>query len=125
MVCPLYRNSTVFRNNNVIPKFLHFKVSNRQLRSSAAYITCQKRLLNQEILNKQKAVKSLKPMLETINKNLNAKMNCIDYIHVCTIFLVSSDKKISKVKNTQSEKLCNLLLNKKVISLKLHMILKR
>ena len=41
---------TSCRNNNVIPKFLHFKVSNKQLRSSAAYITCQTYLLNQEIL---------------------------------------------------------------------------
>ena len=48
---------------------------------------------------KQKAVKSFKRMLETIKKNLNAKINYIDYIHVC------------KVKNTQSKKLCNLLLN--------------
>ena len=48
-------------------------------------------------------IKILNKMLETIKKNLNAKMNYIDYIHVCTIFLVcniSNDKNISKVKNT-------------------------
>ena len=50
-------------------------------------------------------------MLETTKKNLNAKMNYINYDHVCTIFLVSNDKNISKVKNTQSKKVCNLLLN--------------
>ena len=50
-------------------------------------------------------------MLETIKKNLNAKMNYIDYVHVCTTFLVSNDKNISKVKNTQSKKLCKLPLN--------------
>ena len=54
------------RNCNDIPKFLHFKVSNRQLRSSATYITCQKSLLNREILNKQKAVKPLEPTVENI-----------------------------------------------------------
>ena len=37
-------------------------------------------------------------MLETIKKNLSAKMNCVDYIHFCTKFLVSNDKNISKVK---------------------------
>ena len=99
------------RNNNVIPKSLHFKVSNKQLQPSAAHITCQKRLLNQEILNKQKAVKLPKPILETVKRNLNAKINYIDYVHLCTIFLVSNDKNISKVKNTQSKKLCNLLLD--------------
>ena len=33
------------RNNNVIPIFLYFKISKKQLQSLAAYITCQKRLL--------------------------------------------------------------------------------
>ena len=47
------------RKNSVFPKFLQFKVSNKQLRASRAYISCQKRLLNQEINNKQKAVKSI------------------------------------------------------------------
>ena len=85
------------RSNNVVPDFLYFKVSNKQLRSSAAYITCQKDLLNQEILSKQK---SLKTISETIKNNLNAKMNYIDYVHFCTIFLVSNEKNISKVKHT-------------------------
>ena len=47
------------RKNSVFPKFLQFKVYNKQLRDSKAYIFCQKRLLNQEINNKQKGVKSL------------------------------------------------------------------
>ena len=38
-------------------------------------------------------------------------MNYKDFIHVCTIFLVSNEKNISKVKNIQSKKVCNLLLN--------------
>ena len=56
-----------YRNYNHLPyKFLYFKISNRQLRLSAVYITCQKHLLNREILNKQKAVKPLQPMVATI-----------------------------------------------------------
>ena len=47
------------RKNSVFPKFLQFKVSNKQLRASKEYISCQKRLLNQEVNNKQKAVKIL------------------------------------------------------------------
>ena len=86
------------RNNNVIPTFLQFKVLNKQLRSSAGYIPSQKRLLNQEILNKQKAVKPLKPMLETNKENLNVKMNYIDFIHVGTILLVFNDKNILRLK---------------------------
>ena len=37
------------KKNNVIPKFLRFKLANRKLSSSHAYNICQKRLLNQEI----------------------------------------------------------------------------
>ena len=38
-------------------------------------------------------------------------MNYIDYIHFCTIVLVSNNKNIFNVKDTQSKKLSNLLLN--------------
>ena len=34
----------------------------------------------------------------------------IDCVHVCNTFLVSKNKNISKVKETQDKKLCNLLL---------------
>ena len=51
------------RKNSVLPKFLQSSVSNKQLRASKAYISCQKRLLNQEANNKQKAVKILQQSL--------------------------------------------------------------
>ena len=98
------------RKNSVFPKFLQFKVSNKQLRASKAYISCQKRLLNQEVNNKQKAVKMLQEKVIEVKKSLNCKMNYIDYVHVCNTFLVSNNKNISKVKETQDKKLCNLLL---------------
>ena len=37
-------------------------------------------------------------------------MSYIDYVHLCNTFLVSNNKNISKVKETQDKKLCNLLL---------------
>ena len=49
----IFLNCASRRALKVIPKFIYFKVSNKQLQSSAAHITCQKRLLNQEILSKQ------------------------------------------------------------------------
>ena len=45
-----------------------------------------------------------------VKNSLNCKMNYIDYVHVCNTFLVSNNKNISKVKETQDKKLCNLLL---------------
>ena len=81
----------------------------RQLGASKAYISCQKRLLNQEI-NKQKAIKSLQQKVIVVKNSFNCKMSYIDYVHVCNTFLVSNNKNISKVKETQDKKLCNLLL---------------
>ena len=98
------------RKNSAFPKFLHFKVSNRKLRASRAYISCQKYLLNQEINKKQKAIKSLQQKVIEVKKSLNCKMSYIDYVHVCNAFLVSNNKNISKVKETKDNKLCNLLL---------------
>ena len=37
-------------------------------------------------------------------------MSYTDCVHVCNTFLVSNNKNIFKVKETQDEKLCNLLL---------------
>ena len=37
-------------------------------------------------------------------------MSYIDYVHLCNTFLVSNNKNISKVKETQDKKLCNFLL---------------
>ena len=37
-------------------------------------------------------------------------MSYTEYVHVCSTFLISSNKKISRVEETQDKKLCNLLL---------------
>ena len=98
------------RKNCVFPKFLQFKAYNKQLRASKAYISCQKRLLNQEINNKQKAVKSIQQKITEVKNSLNCKMSYIDYVHVCNTFLVSNNRNISNVKETKGKKLCNLVL---------------
>ena len=43
--------------NSLTPKFLHFKVSNRSLKSSDAYKQCQIRLLKEEICNKKSIIR--------------------------------------------------------------------
>ena len=98
------------RKKCVFPKLLQFKVSNKQLRASKTHISCQKRLLNQEINNKQKAVQLLQQKVIEVKNSLNCKMRYIDYLHICDTFLVSNNKSISKFKETQDKKLCNLVL---------------
>ena len=40
-------------------------------------------------------------------------MSYIDCVHICNTFLVSKNKNISKFKETQDKKLCNLVLRNK------------
>ena len=40
--------------NNVIPKFVQFRLANRDLQESSTYRQCQQKLLKQEIINKKK-----------------------------------------------------------------------
>ena len=77
---------------NVFLKFLCFKVSNKQLRVSKAYISCQKRLLNKEVNNKQLAVKILQQKVIEVKNNLNCKISYMDYVPVCNMFLLSNIK---------------------------------
>ena len=42
----------ICEDHNAIPKFLHFKVANSNLRSSSTYRRCQRKLLREEIYNK-------------------------------------------------------------------------
>ena len=48
------------KKNNLIPKFLQFKLVNRYLHNSAAYKICQIKLLEEEIRAKRKKIKSWK-----------------------------------------------------------------
>ena len=82
----------------LFPEFFQFIVSNKQLRASKTYISCQKRLLNQEVNNKQKAVKILQEKVIEVKNSLNCKMNCVDYANVCNMFLVSNKEKETKLK---------------------------
>ena len=52
----------------------------------------------------------LQEMVIEFKNSLNCKISYIDYVHVCNMFLVSNNKNISKVKETEDKKLCNVLL---------------
>ena len=58
--CKLHFNldfSQTCQHSKDIPKFLQFKLANRNLRSSSVYNTCQKRLLKEEINIKKNKIK--------------------------------------------------------------------
>ena len=99
------------KKEKLIPKFLQFKVTNKRLESSEAYLSCQRRLLNQEMSIKYKSIRALNNKITSMKNNLYSEMSFIDYVHVITKFLVSNDKNIYKIRKSQGKKLHNLFLS--------------
>ena len=85
------------KEKKIIPKFLRFKVAQKQLQFSNTYSICLKILLNQEISNKRKLVRNAKQNLTSMKDILHHEMCFIDFGHVTTILLVSHDKAIFKI----------------------------
>ena len=99
------------KREKLIPKFLQFKVANKRLKSSEAYLSCERSLLNQEMSIKYKTIRALNNKITSIKNNLYNEMSFIDYVHVITKVLVSNDKNIYKIRKNQGTKLHNLCLN--------------
>ena len=78
----------------VIPKFLHFKLANRQLKNSHVYKKCQIRLLEEEIKSKGKRISTLEKDGERVKKELQKTLSVLDFSYICSLFLVANDKSI-------------------------------
>ena len=99
------------KKEKLILKFLQFKVANKLLESSETYLSCQRRLLNQEMSIKYKSIWALNNKITSMKNDLYSEMSFIDYVHVITKFLVSNDKNIYKIHKNQGKKIHNLFLN--------------
>ena len=84
--------------NNVAPKFVQFRVANKDLRNSSTYRQCQTKLLKQEISNKKRHARLLKKNLLSARNDLMCKLRWIDFNHVCNLFLLGNDKALQKSK---------------------------
>ena len=103
------------QHSNVIPKFLQFKLANRNLRSSSAYNVCQKRLLKEEINIKKNKIKQYLLELYNVKNQLETKISFFNFGHICRLFLNINNQKINK--SIQNKKLSNLVLeNSNLIS---------
>ena len=94
--------------NDVTPKFLSFKLPNNNLRNSITYKECQLQLLNQEIKDKKTIISRQKKEFDKIKKGIKVEISYLDFAHVCCLFLVQNDKKLTKVKDVHMKKLINL-----------------
>ena len=73
------------KRSSVIPTFLNFKVSNRQLQDSNAYYQCQKKLLNEEINIKQSKIRVLSNEVTEISAYLSTLVSSIDFLHLRSV----------------------------------------
>ena len=95
---------------NVIPKFVQFRLANRDLRESSTYRQYQQKLLKQEIINKKRRIRLVKKDLSSVKNELMFKLKWIDFHHVCNLFLVGNDRSISKHQNIQDKFFLNFLI---------------
>ena len=93
--------------NNIIPKFLNFRVSNSYLKSSRAYHACQIKLLKEEI-SYQSRIRTLEKDFKNRKEKLRETLGIIDYTPVIYFFLTQNDRKLAHHQNIHSKKLFNL-----------------
>ena len=74
----------LWKKEKLIPKFLQFKVTNKRLESSEAYLSCQRRLLNQEMPVKYKIIRALNDKITSMKNNLYSEMSFIAFTPICT-----------------------------------------
>ena len=97
------------KKSGVIPKFLRFKLANRQLNNSHVYRKCQLRLLEEEIKSKRKRINTLENDTQRVKKKLQRTFSVLDFSYICSLFLVANDKSILHHDNIHKRKLQNLL----------------
>ena len=95
-------------DNDLVPKFLNFKVTNGMLRGSKTYRDCQRKLLKQELANRRTQHKTKLKEFKSIKNELVRKISLVDYTHLITIFTNSNDKTLSKCQKVHKKKLYDL-----------------
>ena len=79
-----------------MPRFVQFRVSNKDLRNSTTYRQCKIKLLKKEISNMKRNLRTLRRDLMSLRNELSFKQSLIELNHVCNLFLIGKDKAISK-----------------------------
>ena len=96
------------QENGLTPKFLNFKLANRNLRYSNSYKQCQSLLLKEEIKNKVSILARQKKEFDQVKSTIQSKVSIFDFGHVSCLFLVGNDSKLGKVRDVHNKKLHNL-----------------
>ena len=99
---------TICIENNLVPNFVKFKVTNSVLKNSKAYRDCQSKLLKQELSNKRSLRKSINNELKNLKNELVRTLSVVDFTHIISLFTRSNDATLLKCKEVQKKKLYNL-----------------
>ena len=81
--------------NNIISKFLNFRVSKLHLKTSRAYYSCQLKLLKEDISVKKSKVKTFEKDFILLIRKLRETLGIMDCIHLCRLFLSKYDRKLN------------------------------
>ena len=68
-----------YKKNNLIPKFLQFKLANRHLHNSVLYKKYQIKLLKEEIKAKQKRINIFEKDTKRIREELQGILSCLAF----------------------------------------------
>ena len=90
------------QDNGLTPKFLNFKLANRNLRYSNSYKHCQSLLLKEEIRNKVSILARQKKEFDKVKPAIHLKVSIFDFAQVSCLFLVGNDSKLRKVRESYS-----------------------
>ena len=95
------------RGSNVIPNFLDFRVSSHYLKPSLTNRQCQ--LKQDEIRHKKSDIRVLKKEFNSSHSSLQHEISFIDFAHVSSLFLRSSNRILASKSAIQQKKLSNLV----------------
>lgn len=96
------------QDNGLFPRFLHFRLANSRLQSSAAYSACQKRLLAAEIQTKRSAIRHLDGQFSQQRSLLLTQVSYLDFIHITVKGSEGNTKSLLKQQEVQQKKLVRL-----------------
>ena len=91
-------------DSDVIHKFLNFRLANKKLQDSLTYKNCQRNFLITEINLKKSHLRVLKKEFYHLHSELKSVLNCINFAHVCSLFLSSNDVILKWHDSTQQKK---------------------
>ena len=94
--------------NNLKPTFVKFRTSNRYLRQTSAYQSCQKKLIEEELNNKRRILRAHERKFDDLKLRLKDTISFLDFCHMFGIIKRANDGKMDKVIKLQERKLFNL-----------------